>query len=81
MKVRFLQDYTAPDGFVFERGWTAEVSDPDGARLVSESVCLEMPTDTRARRLAPEAPPVAECIDTAPPANARQVALPDPRKK
>lgn len=81
MKIRFLTDYTAPDGFTFECGWTAEVADPDGARLVSEGVCIEMPPDTRARRLAPEAPPVAACTDPQAPSNAKAVPLPDPRKK
>jgi hypothetical protein len=53
MKVQYLKDYkdeSVAPGFVFQKGWTAEHTDAEGAARVAAGVCVEIDQNARARR-------------------------------
>ncbi len=61
MKIQFLKIFHAGTR-TFCSGWVAEVSDPDGERLVAQGYAKEVSKAIRSRKYAPEVAPATECV-------------------
>lgn len=66
MKVQFLKQYTDEYGVKFECGWTAEVTDPHGQRLIDSGYCIQAPKNTRPTRSTQILETCLPAVDAAP---------------
>lgn len=50
MKVQYLKKHTDEFGMTYEKGWTAEHSEPEATRRILEGLCRAVDGDVMARR-------------------------------
>ena len=64
MKVKYTKAYTDEFGDVFQSGWVAEHTDPEGARRIALGVCVEVDSAARALKYQPNAElSIEACVD------------------
>ena len=62
MKVKYTKTFTDEYGDTYQPGWVAEHTDAESARRVAAGVCVEVDSEARSRRQAPEVLPSLECV-------------------